>query len=47
MTYQGKKLFLDLNKSKFGKMAIVEGPQRTSGLILMFGGFRKFKMTSV
>lgn len=38
-----KKLFLDLNTSKFGEMAIIEGPQRTSGLISMFGDFRKFK----
>lgn len=31
--------------SKFGKMAIVEGPQRTSGLVIMFQDFRKFKLT--
>lgn len=30
--------------SKFGEMAIVGGPQRTSGLV-MFWGFRKSKMT--
>ena len=44
MAYQRKKLFLDLNMRKNGEMAIVEGPERTSGQISMFWDFRKFKM---
>lgn len=44
MASREKKLFLDLNMSKIGEMALIEGPERASGPIPMFWDFQKFKM---
>lgn len=44
MASREKQLFVDLNISKIGEMALVAGPERASGLIPMFWDFQKFKM---